>query len=167
MASNFNATLSIRLTGLYSASSDLTTRADAFDYLKENTYSYGTGANACNLFYADTRTLVAGSETLDLNDTVVDAFGSTCIFTKVKLLLLRNQSTTAGELIVVSGDFLYYDTTSPLGGTTPYLRLQPGETRVMQSPIVGFPVNASSDNIVLNPGTNTITYDIIIAGSTA
>lgn len=154
-----------------------------FDYLKTATgfdtlsgllryvnspapYTSGSGANQVNaIFLSLARSLAATSESFDLN-TQTDVYGATINFATVKLLFIRNKSTTAGQYLRLSGNFLDGDVSNlgPLGGTSPVAYIGPGGEFLWNSPTDGATVtNTTADTITLTNAA-TFTYDIVIAG---
>ena len=64
----------------------------------------GTGANQANQVYQDSVSAIADAETsYDLAGTLVDEFGGTITFTKIKGIVLLNKSTTASVLQIGGG----------------------------------------------------------------
>ena len=89
-------------------------------------WSYGAGANAVNIVYADSITLTDGSnDTLDLfaSGALLDIFGRALTMAAIKFLYIKNTSTDSGLLIGgnASFDLLIFAATSdivyvPAGG---------------------------------------------------
>lgn len=162
----FAGTATFGLVGSYTKASDLSTLTEAINYSNTPTsYTNGSGVNQVNAFYADTRTLAATFEDHDLN-AIVDGFGATLNFLIIKLLFLKNKSTTSGQVLTVSGDFLDGDAgNGPLGGTTPVLYLGAGGSFLWDSPILGATVtNTTKDTLTISTSA-TFDYDIIILGT--
>lgn len=60
----------------------------------------GTGTDAANQYWSDTRSINASSsETLDLSGSLTNGLGQTVAFTSVKMIYIRNKSTT-GEMVI-------------------------------------------------------------------
>lgn len=165
MAIRFNGTWSHFLHGSYDRDSDLTTLKQVIDFAASSAYTNGTGSNQVNGFYADTRTLAATSENFDFDSgSMTDGYTSNLIFTKIKFLYIKNNSSTTGQNLVLSGDWLGFAVTGPIsaGGT---VTIGPGGTFVLDNPIDGYPVSSGITQDVLTvTNTTTFTYDIIILG---
>jgi len=91
------ATITANIESSGSKSLDLSTPSDRVA-LATSTYSFadGTGALSAEQHYHDRITLTHGASTeVDLFDTLLDAFGDTVSFTKIKVLYLKNNSDAA------------------------------------------------------------------------
>jgi hypothetical protein len=124
-------------------------------------FTDGTGLNQANLGVAAAIPLaMASTSTYDLTSGFDDAYGVLILLTKVKGLLIRNRSTTAGENLTLAGNFC----SSSLGLTNHVIK--PGSVVCFVDP-TGFVVTASSaDTItVQNANATTVTYDIILWGT--
>ena len=150
------------LTGSLAKNTDLDQVKAAISIRKAKSLADGTAANQANEYWSDTRVLAATSESLDLEDgTLANAMGDTITLSKMKLLYIHNKSTTAGEDLTLSGN------ATPMGGTTPTITIEPDGWFFWSSPIDGKAIASSTaDTLTLNSGSDTITYDIIIAGVT-
>jgi hypothetical protein len=166
MATTFTGTLTVNLVGSYAKSSDLVSMPGVIGYAIASTYANGTGSNQANAFWSDTRTLAATNESFDLN-AITDDYGATLNFTAIKLILVKNKSTTTGQYLTLSGNFWDGDTSNlgPLGGTSPVAYIGPSGMFLWESPINGATVtNTTKDTLTV---TNTVSfdYDILIAGT--
>lgn len=138
------------------------TRAIAIPEMKQE-YGDGTGTDQCNAFYEKVWTAAAAADSHDLTGGLTDAFGTALTFTKIRELIIRNRSTTTGQNLTVAGNFI---TTAVLGGTTPTITVPPGGMLRIGSPVDGFTVTATTADVLsVDPGANTISYDLIIAGT--
>ena len=135
--------------------------------------SSGTLLDQCNLVYCATLTFVVSTpQTLDLT-SLLDIFGVTANFARVRLVAIRNNSTTNGATLAVGSN-----------GTNDWLGLTPGAATttvtvypstaindgfvIYQMPnTTGAVVGSTNKIIKLNPGTNAFTVDILIAGCNA
>lgn len=159
------ATTTLNLTGRYSKSRDLTVPSEPFGFTIPDggqKYTNGTGANQANTFFSDKRTLAGAPETIDLTVDLADAFGTTLVFTKIKEIIILNTNPGTGEILTISGDALG----DMLGGTTPTIKAGPGGVARLTSPVDGFAIAApSKHDLTVDPGTDTITYWLIIIGT--
>ena len=159
MATTLNAILSGSLIGQYKKTSDLTTVIEAINHTFSSSYSNGTGENQANAFYSDTRSLAGTNESFDLN-AITDIYGSTLNFTSIKFMYVKNKSTTSGELLTLSGDFL----ASMDGGTGPTHAIGPSGIFLADNPIDGFSVvNTTQDTLTIT-NAQSFSYDIILLG---
>ena len=159
-----NGTFSVGLVASHSVSSDLTSPNDLINLLFSETYASGTGSNQVNESWIDTRTVTAAPETLDLDSGVlINRFGETLTLSKVRVLIIRNKATTTGHILSLTGDFLIG---LSITDNSPIQVVAPGGLLVMTSPIDGITVGVGADDLTVNPGVNTISYDIAILGVT-
>jgi len=153
----------LSFSGSFTKALDLTTPTEVLNISKSQTLANGTGANQANQIWSDTRSVAAAPENLDLAAVLVDAFGDTLTFTKVKMLMVHNKSTTPGEDLTLSGNFVDNDM---LGGADSTIVLGPGGICLLTSPVDGFTVTATTGDILtVDPGAATIAYDVLIVGT--
>lgn len=160
----FSGTLKVGLSGSYIKASDLTTLTEIIDYTNSPTaYTNGTGANQINAFYADTRTLAATNESFDLDaGTITDSYGTGLVFTKIKLLYIRNKSTTTAQTLTLTGDFL---TQAGFGAAAGGLIIGPGGLLCLDNPIDGYSITAGTGDVITVTNAASFDYDIIIGGT--
>jgi hypothetical protein len=95
MADTLNAVLRLLVSGTYTKDLDLADPKDTLNKSIEQAFTTGTGADQANLMFHDIRALAdAATEDLDLYGGLVNAFGATLNFAKIKALIIRNLSTT-------------------------------------------------------------------------
>jgi hypothetical protein len=167
MATTFAGTLAVGLVGSYAKSSDLTTILESINYNGGlAAYTSGIGSNQANGFFSDTRTLAATNESHDLN-AIVDSFGATLNFATLKLIYVKNKSSTTAQYLSLSGNFWDGDTGNlgPLGGTSPIAYIGPGGVYLWNSPIDGATVTNTTKDTITVTNAASFDYDIIIAGT--
>ena len=162
----FTGTFSAGLVGSYAKTSDLTTLLEAINISFSSAYTNGSGSNQANAFFSDTRTLAATNESFDLNaGTMTDGYGAALVFTAIKFLYVKNKSTTAGQALTLTGDFLSGVATSPLfGSTAPTINIGPSGFVVLESPIDGFLVTSTTSDGLTVTNTASFDYDIVLLG---
>lgn len=160
MATTFTGTLSGGLIGSYAKGTDLTAALEAINFSFSSSYTNGTGENQANALFADTRTLAATSESFDLN-AITDTFGATLNFTKIKLLYIKNKSTTAGQTLTIDGDFI----ASFDNGTGPNHILFAGGLLLKNEPISGLTVTNTTQDTLTLTNSASFDYDIILLGT--
>ena len=106
MATTLILTRKLSLSGLYKNVADLTTPNEPIAINVTKAYGAGSGANQLDEFVADNRSVAAGPETIDLTETLANAFGVAASFTKIREITIVNKSTTAGEKLTLSGSLL-------------------------------------------------------------
>ncbi len=127
----------------------------------------GTGANQSDLIYSDQRTLNASaSETLDLT-ALTNAFGAAINFAKVKAILIKASSGNTNNVAYGNATAPFI---GPLSVGTATISLPPDGAMMLAAPGSGWTVTGgSADEIKIanSAGSTTVTYDIIIIGTSA
>ena len=166
MAKTLQTDWKLTLTGQYVDSADLNSQRGVLSLVTEDSLATGTAVEQANALWYDTRTLAATAENLDLAGGVTDAFGDALTFTKIKKLLIRNNNTTSGQVLIVgpataSGITTIWGTVTTSGETI-------GANGVMMkaNPTAGFAItSATADLLRLDAGTCTVVYDIVVIGT--
>lgn len=138
-------------------------------YRKVLDLSNGTGANAADQLFSDTRTLApSGTEDLDLAGVLLDSFGVALTFARIKLVLISaaagntnnvNVSRPASNGLPI---FLAASDAVPVLPSGTFLWAAPGAT--------GIPVVAGTGDLltITNSAAGTsVTYDVVIIGASA
>ncbi len=132
----------------------------------------GTAADLADLVWHDTRALAGGAnDDLDFNALTNTYFGSTVTFNmvKVKAILIVNTNTVAGDKLRLDSS-LANSITGPFGGsTTSKIEVGPDSALLLSSKKDGWAcTNGSLDKLrINNPGSNSITYKIVVIGTSA
>jgi hypothetical protein len=133
-------------------------------------YTNGTGAGQIDLLYAKRLSLVASTpQTIDLNAlTTID--GATSAYVRVREFWLRVVTTTV-DFNVTLGNAAA-NAWAPIWGATGTAIVMAGSIYVLTDPTTvgsgkGYIVGGSSKNLKLDPGSNNVTVDLIIAGCSA
>ena len=167
MAATLASNLDLTLRGTYANVLDLLTASANFSVGKSDEMSNGTGAvDTSDLLFTDTRTLATTSESLDLAGGLTDSFGNALTFARVKCLLIHNKSTTVGQTVTIGGAasnqfLLFADATDKyvLGPNGIFLFWEPSAA--------GKVVTASTGDLLKIETSASISYDIVIIGSSA
>lgn len=127
----------------------------------------GTGANQAKSLFSDTRTLAAsGTENLDLAGVLVDAFGATISFTKIKALIIKASAANTNDVVV--GGHATAACFSFFNAATDKIRVKPGGMIALVAPDAnGYAVTAATADLLMitNSAAGTgVTYDVIIIG---
>jgi hypothetical protein len=162
-----SSTAQINITVTDQQAAGLATAATA-QHQSQNTISFtdGAGANQVNQAYSAKDFTVGGggSDNFDLNGTALkDAFGNNLALVRVKEFVLRAAPTNTADIVV--GGTVTNEWTGMLssGGT---IKVKPGGVLAMIAPdATGFPVTATTNDILKIAGTAGNKYDILIAGS--
>lgn len=151
----------------FSSTADLGVVSHKAEWNPTYVFTDGTGANQAKTVFTDIRTLAASaSENLDLAGGLVDAFGNTITFTKVKAILV--QADPANTNNVVIGNAASNGFVGPFGAGTHTLAIPPGGAAALIAPDVnGWTVTAGTGDLlkVLNSAGGTgVNYTITIIG---
>lgn len=129
----------------------------------------GTAAGQANRIFHDTRTLAASAnEDLDLAGVLVDAFGASLTFARIKGLIIAAAAGNTNNVIVggaASNQFVSW-----VGAGTHTLTVRPGATLALMAgaaDAVGYAVTAGTGDLLRianSAGSTTVTYDIVVVG---
>lgn len=129
----------------------------------------GTGSYQADKLFSDQRTLAASAtENIDLAGALTDPFGAALTFAKVKAIYIRAAAGNTNDVVVGgvgSNAFI-----GPFGANTHTVAVKPGGVLLMVAPDSGWTVTAATGDLlkILNGGGSTsVTYDIIIIGTSA
>lgn len=131
----------------------------------------GTAVGACDkVFYGDRSLTVGASENFDLAGTLVDAIGATCTFAKVKLIAVKNTTTTDGIDLsvgpVTAGNGFGIGT---FWNAAADKSVVPADGLLVLYDKNGAGVTAGTADLltVIERGVGTATYKILIIGTSA
>jgi hypothetical protein len=181
MSKSLATALSLTLNGTYTNSNDLSGGVDVTDSLVKSitdSLATGTGAAQADRLYRATRTLAATTgEDLDLAGSLTDAFGATLTFARVKGILIKLNTTTAGYTLQVGGSASVTGATATsnqfinwVASATDIINVRGGGFLLLWSnDATGYAVTASTGDLlkIYNPNAASITYDIILIGASA
>lgn len=164
MALNTQVSIGIRadLTG----SADLSTPRDLLNYSLSTALVSGTGSGQANKSFHDTRTLTSGgSEELDLAGGLTDAFGQTIALATVKVLFIRNKSSS--RTLAVGGS-ASNGFSSWVGVASDTVKVPPSGALLLIAPGAGYSVVSGTGDLlkIANNTGSSCEYDIIIIGAT-
>lgn len=135
------------------------------DYQK--TIESGTGADQADIVWSDTRT-VTGVDDLDLRGVLASALASGLALARVKGIMIRNKSTTAGYLLTVGNDAAgaFVGLFFAVGDR---IKVQPGGMFAWYAPQAADTMTTTAttaDVLQIDSGANTVTYEILLIGAT-
>jgi len=130
----------------------------------------GTIAGKADKLFTDTRTVaLSSSEDIDLSGSLLDGFGNSVVFVKIKgLYIFAHADNTNNVVVGAKGP-----TTGWVGffaANTNSISLKPGYFFCLGGSGTGYSVTNTTDDIILvtNSGAGTgVTYDIAIVGTSA
>lgn len=161
------ANVSLKVLATETSSQDLGTAKGVWTWEVAANYATGTSSNQQDLVYQDTRSIAATTSTIDLAGSLTSPIAGTAItMVEVTYICITNKSTTTGEVLSVGAG------SNPLlnwvMATGDGVKIGPGGSLVISSPIDGFAVTAGTGDILtLNSGSATISVDILILGRSA
>lgn len=168
LTSSMSVAASAELTGAL----DLTTAAAPLTFRKPVSLTSGTAAGQADRLFSDRRTLAASaSEDLDLAGVLVDAFGATITFARIKGLIISAAATNTNNVIV--GNATTNGFISWVGAATHTVTVRPGGVLALiagAADATGYAVTAGTADLlhVANSGAGTsVTYDVILIGASA
>lgn len=166
----------LRAYGLHSATAptnDLgvgTAAAVTIDQLVDFTLANGTAAGQADRIFSDTRTVNASTnDDLDLAGVLTDSFAATITFVKIKGLFIRSAAANAQNFTVGNATSNAWATLLNATGT---VTMRPGATLLLaagSADATAYAVTAGTGDIlrVANGAGSSITYDIIVIGTSA
>jgi len=130
-------------------------------------FANGIGANKAEAIFHDTRTIAASStDSLDLSGTLLDKFGTTVAFTKIKGIVVSAAPGNTNDVQVQSS--VTNGMVNMFLATSDGVVIQPGGVFALTNPTAGgYGVTIGTGDLldIINSGAGTsVTYDIIILG---
>lgn len=163
--------ITLTLAGDYTSVLDLATATLPLREAFYDELTSGTSADMADLLYCDRRTLSATtSETLDLSGGLTDSYGNTLLFRRIKLIYIKNRSSTAGYRLLVGGNSSTpWTGWTSVAGSKAYVG--PGGFLCLYDPSLAAMATTgattSTDDLlkVENPNGGSVDYDIVIMGA--
>ncbi len=168
MAKTLTSTISVSVAGSHVNALDLGNVAFPFAASLSLVLASGTGAAQADMVFTDTRTLGASAtEDLDLAAVLVDAFGTTMTFAKLKGVLFFADAGNTNNVQV---------TRPAANGVTLFLAVSdglsipPGGCFVLAWPGTGLTVTAGTADLITvtnSAGSTGVTYKVVLIGTSA
>jgi len=168
MAKSLTANISVSITGNHTNPLDLGTAGLPFSDSLLIALTNGTGASMADLVFTDTRTLTASAtEDLDLAAVLTDAYAAAITFAKIKAIYFEAAAGNTNDVQIqratANGVPLFM---AALDG----LAVKPGGCFLWACPGTGVTVTAGTGDLLTitnSAGTTSVTYDVIIIGTSA
>lgn len=162
------SSLEIIVKANYQNAADLGNAVNDFEYKKKISLTNGTGADQADKLFHDQRAIdPSQSEELDLNGSLIDIFGNTLAFTKIKFMIIVSDENNGDNLEVggaASNAFF-----SIFKDSSDISIIRPGGFEIFAcKDATGYGVTAgSADRLkILNANSGAeANYDIIIIGT--
>jgi len=163
-AETFSGNLVVRPTWTHEKTG-ATTASEAFDTLFNWDFTSGTNANQMNQLWVSQRSLTnSATETVDIAGGITNTFGTALTIAEVRMMIVSLSSTNLNTITVGGAAANTFD--SWLGDSTDKVSVRPGGFFLLAGPdATGYAVSTNGNLLVTNGGTNAITYDIYIGGS--
>lgn len=158
------------LDAIYTSALDLSTTTNPLGFTRQISLATGTGAGQADKIFHDERTLTASSsENLDLAGTLVDAFGATITFARIKGIVVYASPANTNNVLVggaASNGFINW-----VGDTTDVIVVRPGGLfTLFATDATAYVVTASTGDLLKvanSGGTTSVTYDVVLIGASA
>lgn len=167
MASTVKTDFSVTLKAKEEEVCDLGTSRLTHTFAWSEFFAAGATASKFDRVYSDSATAAASAATYDvlggLNSVLTGDPGS---FVTLTGILIRNKSTTSTEILSIGGG------SNPIAGLWgaggDLIKLGPGGTFVWLDPVDGVtPVAGTGDILQIDPGADTIAFDLVLLGRSA
>jgi hypothetical protein len=161
--------LDVRLAATLTGTADLSTPTDALVNAVKLILTSGTGANAADMMWHDTRTLSASAtEDLDLAASLTGTLGGTLTFARIKLVMVTALAANTNNVNVIR----------PASNGVPWflaagdgIPVKPGGVFLWAAPdSTGVAVTASTGDLITftnSAGSTSVTYSVMIIGASA
>jgi hypothetical protein len=163
------SSIQLALTASLVGANDFATPSYTLNYRKTTSLASGTAAQQADRIFADQRTVALSSnEDLDLAGVLLDPFGNTLTFVKIKALLLYAATANTNNVLIAPGSatpFLGW-----FADASDITAVKPGGIFLITAPGAGWTVGAgATDKInIANSGAGTgVTYDLVVLGTSA
>ncbi len=177
--SSLDCSVSVKASWNATKSLELTTLRDQGNTSKSVSFTLGTGSTQCDLLFHDRRIVAAsGTDSIDLNGALQDAFQDDVDFAKIKAIVIVNRSdedcsnpnhsATDAQIKVAPGSSNGFD--GPfVGGSSGGVNIDAGSA-VSFTSTTGWTVTADTGDILEitnNDSEDEAMYDIYILGTSA
>lgn len=164
------STVALTVSGSQSSSLDFTTGTAPITRIYQLIYNTGTGAGAADRIWHDQRTIAAsGTDDLDLAGTLLDVFGATVTFARIKSITIAASSGNTNNVIIGAAAANGFATWA--GATTHTVTVRPGGFfQIASTDATSYAVTAGTADIlrIANSGAGTsVLYDVVLIGASA
>ncbi|TXL91586.1 hypothetical protein [Streptomyces sp. IB2014 016-6] len=166
-----SSTLAIMASANQTAALDLGVASAPVNLSRSVTLGSGTGVGKADRIFHDRRVLNASAtEDLDLAGVLVDAFGQTITFARIKGLLVSAAAGNSNNVVIGAAASSPWATAFNATGT---LTLRPGASVALMAgaaDATAYGVTASTGDLlkIANSGAGSaVTYDVVIIGASA
>jgi len=159
--------LALALSVKEEASGDLGNTRGVFNFNLAKFFASGTGSNQFDVVYSDTHEAAASAKTYDLLGSLTSVLtGSAISFVTLNGIFIKNKSTTSTEVLSIGGGSNPVSGLWGAGGDL--IKVGPGGLFAWFDPVDGItPVAGTGDILQIDPGSDTIEFDILLLGRSA
>lgn len=130
-------------------------------------YGTGTGSDLIDRVYSAQGSTDGTGLSIDLSGSLTDIAdsGLTVVFAKLRCLVIKNTTADGGGSLLVGG---VSNTIGLLNGNTDKLVIPPSGSLAVDFGTAGLTVtNSSTDIVKVAASTGTVTYSVVVAGTSA
>lgn len=165
-----SATVGVRVEGSYSNQVGLAAVNGVIARALGVTLSSGTGANQADRIFTETNTLgVSATKDYDLAGVLLDQFGSTLTFVKMKGIFIFADAANTNNVVLGAAAATQF--VGPFGANTHTVHARPGGCIALFSPdLTSWAVGAGTTDflrVANSAGGTSVTYDIVLIGTSA
>lgn len=166
---SLSSKIAVNVAATLTGSIDLGSKQATATLAKAISLADGTGANQADKIFQDQRTLAAsGTENLDLAGVLVDAFGATITFARIKAVIVTAESANTNDVNVIREGTNGVPLFLAAGDGIP---VRPGGLFAWVAPdATGVAVTAGTGDLLTftnSAGGTSVTYNVIIIGASA
>jgi len=158
-----SASVNVSLSGTTTDNFALHVPSSGFSISQGSSLTNGVGDGAINYVWAKVGKMGAsGSNTIDLYGAEADIYGNTMALNTLKILVIRNTSTDEDSELRITTNGIDF-----IGGTTPYIPIEPGGFVNINSLLDGWdisPGTADTITITNQNANNGADYEFMVAG---
>lgn len=159
--------LALALSVKEEESNDLGNTRGVFNFDLAKFFASGTGSNQFDRVYTDTQTASGSAVTYDVLGALSSVLtGDAISFVTLCGIFIKNKSTTSTEVLSIGGG------SNPIAGLWgaggDLVKIGPGGLFVWLDPVDGItPVAGTGDILQIDPGADTIAFDLVLLGRSA
>jgi hypothetical protein len=158
-----NTSVSVSLYGSVTDKFDLHVPQSGFTITQGSSLANGTGDNQINYVWAKVGKMgSSGSNTIDLYGVESDIYGNLMVLNTLKVLVVKNTSTNPDSELRITTNGIGF-----IGGTTPYIPVEPGAFVNINSLLDGWDISPGTADTITITNTNSndgATYEFMVGG---
>lgn len=172
MADTLTSGIQAKIDWSFGEALDLSTVRDAASLEFNKSLADGTAVDTADKVWHDTRSITAGAnDDLDMTALTHSIFGSTVTisFAKIKAILIVNNSTTSGDELRIDTSVAAALLTPFASSATTKVEIGADSALLLSSKKDGWAVTNTTADIIRihNPNAGTVSYSIVIIGTSA